>query len=146
MADLTLGLDLGSRAVKAVLFDPAHFPDERCGPMYLPANLCPLIKSSFGFALEKANPLFEMSDLVVTETTCDGKKKMFERLQDFKPMHVLELPQKPDDEGSFLRWKAEIRSSACPLDGWAPGLERGLTASLVMFYAFQRQRTGNSGK
>jgi benzoyl-CoA reductase/2-hydroxyglutaryl-CoA dehydratase subunit BcrC/BadD/HgdB len=49
-----------------------------------------------------------MSDLVVAETTCDGKKKMFERLQDFKPVHVLELPQKPDDEGGFLRWKSEI--------------------------------------
>jgi predicted CoA-substrate-specific enzyme activase len=74
----------------------------------LPSNLCPLIKSSYGFALEKANPIFEISDLVVAETTCDGKKKMFERLQEFKPVHVLELPQKPDDEGAFLRWKAEI--------------------------------------
>jgi predicted CoA-substrate-specific enzyme activase len=74
----------------------------------LPSNLCPLIKSSYGFALEKANPIFEISDLVVAETTCDGKKKMFERLQDFKPMHVLELPQKPDDEGGFLHWKREI--------------------------------------
>jgi predicted CoA-substrate-specific enzyme activase len=74
----------------------------------LPSNLCPLIKSSYGFALEQANPIFEMSDLVVAETTCDGKKKMFERLQEFKPLHVLELPQKPDDEGGFLRWKSEI--------------------------------------
>jgi predicted CoA-substrate-specific enzyme activase len=74
----------------------------------LPANLCPLIKSSYGFALEQANPIFEMSDLVVAETTCDGKKKMFERLQEFKPLHVLELPQKPDDDGGFVRWKSEI--------------------------------------
>ncbi len=74
----------------------------------LPANLCPLIKSSYGFAVEQANPLFEMSDLVVAETTCDGKKKMFERLQDCKPVHVLELPQKPDDEEAFLRWKSEV--------------------------------------
>ena len=74
----------------------------------LPANLCPLIKSSYGFALEQANPIFEISDLVVAETTCDGKKKMFERLQEFRPLHVLELPQKPDDDGGFLRWKCEI--------------------------------------
>ncbi len=78
------------------------------GERELPANLCPLIKSSYGFALERANPIFEMSDLVVAETTCDGKKKMFERIQELKPMLVLELPQKPDDEGGFLRWKAEI--------------------------------------
>jgi predicted CoA-substrate-specific enzyme activase len=78
------------------------------GERELPSNLCPLIKSSYGFALERANPIFEMSDLVVAETTCDGKKKMFERVQEFKPILVLELPQKPDDEGGFLRWKAEI--------------------------------------
>jgi len=74
----------------------------------LPAGLCPLIKSSYGFALEKASPLFEMCDLVVAETTCDGKKKMFELLASHKPIHVLELPQKPDDEAGFRRWRAEV--------------------------------------
>jgi benzoyl-CoA reductase/2-hydroxyglutaryl-CoA dehydratase subunit BcrC/BadD/HgdB len=74
----------------------------------LPAALCPLIKSSYGFALEKANPLFEMSDLVVAETTCDGKKKMFELLSDHKPIFVLELPQKPQDGGGLRRWREEI--------------------------------------
>jgi predicted CoA-substrate-specific enzyme activase len=74
----------------------------------LPAGLCPLIKSSYGFALEKANPLFEMSDLVVAETTCDGKKKMFELLSDHKPIFVLELPQKPQDGGGLRRWREEI--------------------------------------
>jgi benzoyl-CoA reductase/2-hydroxyglutaryl-CoA dehydratase subunit BcrC/BadD/HgdB len=74
----------------------------------LPAGLCPLIKSSYGFALEKANPLFEMSDLVVAETTCDGKKKMFELLSDHKPIIVLELPQKPQDGGGLRRWREEI--------------------------------------
>ncbi|MBZ5496257.1 MAG: acyl-CoA dehydratase activase [Acidobacteriia bacterium] len=74
----------------------------------LPAGLCPLIKSSYGFALEKASPFFEMSDLVVAETTCDGKKKMFELLGGFKPIHVLELPQKPDDVGAYGRWKSEV--------------------------------------
>ena len=78
------------------------------GERDLPSNLCPLIKSSYGFAAERANPIFEMSDLVVAETTCDGKKKMFERLREFKPIHLLELPQKPDEEGGFLRWKDEI--------------------------------------
>ena len=74
----------------------------------LPAGLCPLIKSSYGFALEKSSPLFELSDLIVAETTCDGKKKMFELLGEIKPIHVLELPQKPDDEAGFRRWKSEI--------------------------------------
>ncbi len=79
------------------------------GERELPANLCPLIKSSYGFALEKENPLFEMSDLVVAETTCDGKKKMFELLGDLKPLYVLELPQKPAGSEGFALWMAELR-------------------------------------
>ena len=49
----------------------------------LPRNLCPLIKSSYGFALTDTCPYFRASDLVVGETTCDGKKKMFELLATF---------------------------------------------------------------
>ena len=40
----------------------------------LPRNLCPLIKSSYGFARTDKCPFFYFSDLVVGETTCDGKK------------------------------------------------------------------------
>ena len=42
----------------------------------LPKNLCPLIKSSYGFAKTDKCPFFYFSDVVVGETTCDGKKKM----------------------------------------------------------------------
>ena len=45
---------------------------------HLPANLCPLIKSTFGYHVLQTNPFLEMADLVVGETTCDGKKKMYE--------------------------------------------------------------------
>lgn len=44
----------------------------------LPRNLCPLIKSSYGFGKTDKCPYFYFSDLVVGETTCDGKKKMYE--------------------------------------------------------------------
>jgi benzoyl-CoA reductase/2-hydroxyglutaryl-CoA dehydratase subunit BcrC/BadD/HgdB len=75
---------------------------------YLPANLCPLIKSTFGFSVEKSNPFLEMADLLVAETTCDGKKKMYELLSQRHEMHVLELPQKPDDPEAFEHWLAEL--------------------------------------
>jgi benzoyl-CoA reductase/2-hydroxyglutaryl-CoA dehydratase subunit BcrC/BadD/HgdB len=75
---------------------------------HLPANLCPLIKSTFGYSLNRENPLLEMSDLLVAETTCDGKKKMYELLSERHPMHVLELPQKPDDPGAFEHWVSEL--------------------------------------
>lgn len=41
----------------------------------LPRNLCPLIKSSYGFGKTDKCPYFYFSDLVVGETTCDGKKE-----------------------------------------------------------------------
>ena len=70
----------------------------------LPANLCPLIKSTFGYHVLRNNPLLEMADLVVGETTCDGKKKMYELMAESRPMYVLELPQKATDGDAFEHW------------------------------------------
>ncbi|MCT4595514.1 MAG: double-cubane-cluster-containing anaerobic reductase [Anaeromicrobium sp.] len=74
----------------------------------LPANLCPLIKSSYGFAITDKCPYFYFSDLIVGETTCDGKKKMYELLGEIKPMHVMQLPQNNVDQESMVLWKKEI--------------------------------------
>jgi benzoyl-CoA reductase/2-hydroxyglutaryl-CoA dehydratase subunit BcrC/BadD/HgdB len=75
----------------------------------LPANLCPLIKSTFGYHATGKNPFLNAADLVVAETTCDGKKKMFELMGATKPMYVLELPQKADDADALERWTQEMR-------------------------------------
>ena len=64
---------------------------------HLPANLCPLIKSTYGYHVLRSNPFLEMADLVVGETTCDGKKKMYELMAESRPMYVLELPHKAAD-------------------------------------------------
>ena len=73
----------------------------------LPRNLCPLIKSSYGFAKTDKCPFFYFSDLIVGETTCDGKKKMYEYLGEFKPVYVMELPNSQSESGKKL-WKEEI--------------------------------------
>ncbi len=75
---------------------------------HLPANLCPLIKSTFGYHVLKTNPFLEMADLVVGETTCDGKKKMYEIMAQTRPVYVLELPQKADDADALEHWYAEL--------------------------------------
>jgi benzoyl-CoA reductase/2-hydroxyglutaryl-CoA dehydratase subunit BcrC/BadD/HgdB len=75
---------------------------------HLPANLCPLIKSTFGYHVLRSNPFLEMAALVVGETTCDGKKKMFELLAQSRPVHVLELPQKADDPDALAHWVREL--------------------------------------
>lgn len=74
----------------------------------LPRNLCPLIKSSYGFGKTDKCPYFYFSDLVVGETTCDGKKKMYEYMADFKAVHVMQLPNSATDDASRALWKSEI--------------------------------------
>ncbi|TXP77323.1 hypothetical protein FV288_16605 [Escherichia coli] len=74
----------------------------------LPRNLCPLIKSSYGFGKTDKCPYFYFSDLVVGETTCDGKKKMYEYMAEFKPVHVMQLPNSVKDDASRALWKAEM--------------------------------------
>ena len=73
----------------------------------LPANLCPLIKSSYGFAKEDKCPFFYFSDIVVGENTCDGKKKMYELMGDFKDVFVMDLPNSQSEKGLEL-YKAEL--------------------------------------
>lgn len=73
----------------------------------LPKNLCPLIKSSYGFAKTDKCPYFYFSDVVVGETTCDGKKKMYELMQEFKDVYMMELPNSQSERGLAF-WKEEI--------------------------------------
>ena len=72
---------------------------------YLPANLCPLIKSTFGYQVTGKNPFLNWADLVVAETTCDGKKKMFELLGASK---LMAEEQPPLTGTELLRFKSTI--------------------------------------
>lgn len=82
--------------------DPINAAEE-----ILPRNLCPLIKSSFGFAKTDTCPFFRSSDLIVGDTTCDGKKKMFELLAQYKTTHVLQLPQNQNEQARTV-WRQEV--------------------------------------
>lgn len=73
----------------------------------LPRNLCPLIKSFIGFKLGKICPYFEACDFLVGETTCDGKKKVWEILNDYVPTYVMEVPQKKEPMDREL-WRREV--------------------------------------
>ncbi|KAB3534817.1 2-hydroxyacyl-CoA dehydratase [Alkaliphilus pronyensis] len=74
----------------------------------LPRNLCPLIKSSYGFAITDKCPYFYFSDVLLAETTCDGKKKMYELMEKLKPMHIMNLPQTATGEEALVFWKNEM--------------------------------------
>jgi benzoyl-CoA reductase/2-hydroxyglutaryl-CoA dehydratase subunit BcrC/BadD/HgdB len=73
----------------------------------LPANTCALIKSSFGFKLGRICPYVQASHLIVGETTCDGKKKMFEILNQYQPVYVMEVPNKKTKLSRDL-WLGEV--------------------------------------
>jgi benzoyl-CoA reductase/2-hydroxyglutaryl-CoA dehydratase subunit BcrC/BadD/HgdB len=73
----------------------------------LPRNTCALIKAFVGFKLARLCPFIESCDFLVGETTCDGKKKAYEILNDFKPTYVMEIPQMKRDTDRAL-WRAEM--------------------------------------
>lgn len=75
---------------------------------HLPANLCPLIKSSYGFAVSDKCPYFHFSDMLIGETTCDGKKKVYEIMGEMKPMHIMHLPQDFSAPDSFNYYRSQM--------------------------------------
>ncbi len=75
----------------------------------LPKNLCPLIKSTYGFAHADKCPYTYFSDLIVGETTCDGKKKMYELLDEIKDTYVLQLPQGQGRDWAPAAWREEVK-------------------------------------
>jgi benzoyl-CoA reductase/2-hydroxyglutaryl-CoA dehydratase subunit BcrC/BadD/HgdB len=97
-------------AAGAVVVSLCSTSDETIGDAEkdLPRNLCPLIKSSYGFGKTDKCPYFYFSDLIVGETTCDGKKKMYEYLGEFKSVHVMQLPNSQKGDKGLELWKSEI--------------------------------------
>jgi benzoyl-CoA reductase/2-hydroxyglutaryl-CoA dehydratase subunit BcrC/BadD/HgdB len=81
---------------------------------YLPRNICPLVKSSFGSVVSTecsggdACPHFNLIDMVVAEATCDAKKKMYELLNEYIPTYVMDLPQKPDSAAGIAYYTAQL--------------------------------------
>jgi len=77
----------------------------------MPRNTCALVKSFMGFKLGKVCPYIQEADLVIGETTCDGKKKAYELLAELHNVWVMELPQmKREKDKAF--WREEIRGLA----------------------------------
>lgn len=76
----------------------------------LPANICSLIKSSLGFGVGNICPYYAASDLIIGETTCDGKKKCWEILENYKPIYVVETPQYKDRPQARKHYIAELKA------------------------------------
>lgn len=78
------------------------------GEKVVPRNTCPLVKAAAGAYSGKTCPYFQSCDMLVGETTCDAKKKLWEVLSKTSEMHVLDLPQMKRQK-DYDHWKDEIR-------------------------------------
>lgn len=85
-------LTLAADAVHVGLCSGADAGTEQAETM-VPRNTCALIKSFVGFKLAKLCPFTESCDMIVGETTCDGKKKAYEAFAEHVNMYVMEVPQ-----------------------------------------------------
>ena len=99
-------LTLAADAIQVGLCAGAEAGKEEAEKL-VPRNTCALIKSFIGFKLARLCPFTESCDLVVGETTCDGKKKAYEAFAEYVPMHVMEVPQCKNANDREL-WKAEV--------------------------------------
>jgi len=107
------GVSVGLCAGAAWGLDEAH--------EVLPRTTCSLIKGAFGFALTRVCPYLAASDLVVGETTCDGKKKSYELFEGIirerygNELYVLEVPQRKEASDRALL-RAEFARFAARLE------------------------------
>jgi len=82
----------------------------------LPANTCALIQSSLGFGLGNICPYYAIADLIVGETTCDGKKKCWEILGNHKNVYVVETPQCKDRPQAQVHFITELKALVAKLE------------------------------
>ncbi|MBI4824677.1 MAG: 2-hydroxyacyl-CoA dehydratase [Nitrospirae bacterium] len=76
---------------------------------FIPRNTCALIKAFMGFKLSGLCPYVETTDLIVGETTCDGKKKAYEIFGGItKKVYVMEVPHMKTAEDMKL-WLSEVK-------------------------------------
>jgi benzoyl-CoA reductase/2-hydroxyglutaryl-CoA dehydratase subunit BcrC/BadD/HgdB len=98
---------MASKAIAVGLCAGSQFWIED-GEKVLPRNICPLIKAFMGAKIGGTCPYFQSCDMIVGETTCDGKKKAYEILQDYVPVHVMDLPQMKRAK-DYDMWMNEIK-------------------------------------
>ena len=84
---------------------PGSIPDAE---KILPRNICPMVKSAYGFKAGRICPYFQSVDFVYGETTCDAKKKTWELLDRLVPTHVMEIPQMKRARDRAL-WLEEVK-------------------------------------
>lgn len=84
---------------------------------YIPRNTCALIKAFMGFKLAGLCPYVQTADLIVGETTCDGKKKAYELFDEMMngKLYVMDIPNKKGQDDKAL-WFNEVQRFSAKLE------------------------------
>lgn len=86
-------------------YESVHPANELLGD----AGLCPLVKSTLGAKMVGSNPIMEQVDMIVSPATCDGKLKMAEILEDWIPVHIMNVPRVKTGDTTTNLWLEEIK-------------------------------------
>ncbi len=105
----------------------------------LPRNICPMVKSAYGFKAGRICPYFQAVDFVYGETTCDAKKKTWELLDRLVPTHVMEIPQMKRERDKRM-WVEEVRDFKAKVEevGGRTVSEEALAAAIRVMNAKRR--------
>jgi benzoyl-CoA reductase/2-hydroxyglutaryl-CoA dehydratase subunit BcrC/BadD/HgdB len=81
----------------------------KIGDRVVPVEVCPVIRSTIGAQMIGLSPFLELSDALVSVSTCDGMTKMGEILSDYKTVWGMNIPRVKDAANSVIFWNDEIR-------------------------------------
>lgn len=79
----------------------------RAADQLMPRDVCCVVRANAGAELRSVWQ-YEKADLLVTPTSCDGKKKLATRLSEKREVHVLSLPPFDRGDRSVSWWFTEI--------------------------------------
>ena len=87
------------------------------GEEFLPAKVCPLIKSTFGILYLNIFSAGAKPVMIINPTTCDQKKKIGEMAEDIDGcFYTLELPPTKDTQEARFYWQMVVKKLAKELE------------------------------
>jgi len=86
------------------------YDTSKIGDRIVPAEVCPVIRSTIGAKMIGLSPFLESSDALIGVLTCDGMTKLSEVLSDYMPVWTMPLPRVKDTHHSLDFWKDEVKA------------------------------------
>ncbi|MEN8123947.1 MAG: 2-hydroxyacyl-CoA dehydratase family protein [Bacteroidota bacterium] len=101
----------------AVRICSGAYSADAAGSDFLPAKICPMVKSTLGSIYLDMLPGNANPDLVINPTTCDQKKKIGEMEDEIgKEFYVLEVPPSKDSEEARQYWHRSVKKMVKKLE------------------------------